>query len=188
MREYTENLPDPEELIYKLNSILPSDIAVFRIFEVPEEAHARFDAVSRTYEYHIIQKKDPFEFEEAHYVKNDLDIEVMNLAAMRLKNYQDFKCFSKSKIDVVTYHCEIISAAWENSGNKLVFRITANRFLRNMVRAIVGTLLEIGLGKIPVEQLDEIINSRDRQNAGTSAPAKALFLTGIEYPTSIVKK
>ena len=183
-----EDLPDSEELLYKLNSILPSDIAVFKIFEVPEEAHARFDATSRTYEYHIVQKKDPFEFEKAHYVKNDLDLDVMNLAAGRLKDYDDFKCFSKSKTDVVTYNCEIISAGWEYSGEKLIFRITANRFLRNMVRAIVGTLLEVGLGKIPVEQLDRIINSRDRQKAGTSVPAKALFLTGIEYPTSIVKK
>lgn len=183
-----EFLPDPEELLYKLNSILPSDIAVFRIFEVSEDAHARFDAISRSYEYHIIQKKDPFEFERTFYVKNYLDLEVMNLAALRLKNYQDFKCFSKSKTDVVTFQCKIFSAEWENSGNKLIFRITANRFLRNMVRAIVGTLLEIGLGKIPVEQLDEIINSRDRRNAGTSVPAKALFLTGIEYPISIVKK
>lgn len=183
-----ENLLDLEGMLYKLNSILPSDIAVYKIMEVPAEAHARFDAISRTYEYNIIQKKNPFDFEKAHYVKNELDIELMNQAASQLINYQDFKCFSKSKTDVVTYNCEILSANWYYSGGKLVFNIKANRFLRNMVRAIVGTLLDIGLGKLPLEQLDFIIKSRDRQNAGTSVPAKALFLTGIEYPLSIVKK
>ena len=183
-----EILPDPQKLIFKLNSLLASDIAVYNLFEVHPEAHARFDAISRSYEYHIIQQKDPFFSETAHLVKNELDLDKMNLAAFRLKEYTDFKCFSKSKTDVKTYNCDIKSAIWEKQENKLVFKITADRFLRNMVRAIVGTLLEIGLGKIPVEQLEEIIKSRDRQNAGTSVPAKALFLTGIEYPTSIVEK
>ena len=121
-------------------------------------------------------------------MKNELDLDKMNQAALRLTAHTDFKCFSKSKTDVKTYNCDIKSAIWEKQENKLVFKITADRFLRNMVRAIVGTLLEIGLGKIPVEQLEEIIKSRDRQKAGTSVPAKALFLTGIEYPISIVEK
>jgi len=183
-----ENLSDPQQLIFRLNSLLASDIAVYNLFEVHPEAHARFDAISRSYEYHIIQQKDPFLNETAHLVKNELDLDKMNLAASHLKIHTDFKCFSKSKTDVKTYNCDVKAAVWEKQDNKLVFKITADRFLRNMVRAIVGTLLEIGLGKIPVEQLEEIIKSRDRQNAGTSVPAKALFLTGIEYPTSIVEK
>jgi tRNA pseudouridine38-40 synthase len=183
-----EILPDLEQLIFRLNSLLASDIVVYNLFEVHPEAHARFDAISRSYEYHIIQQKDPFFYEKAHLVKNELDLDKMNLAAFSLKKHTDFKCFSKSKTDVKTYNCDIKSAIWEQQENKLVFKITADRFLRNMVRAIVGTLLEIGLDKIQVEQLEEIIKSRDRQNAGTSVPAKALFLTGIEYPKTIVEK
>ncbi|MCF4102026.1 tRNA pseudouridine(38-40) synthase TruA [Gillisia sp. M10.2A] len=179
---------EKEKFIFKLNSILPDDIAVYDLFEVNDEAHARFDATSRSYEYHVVQKKDPFEFETAHYVKNELDIEKMNTAAQLLLQYTDFKCFSKSKTDVKTYNCNIVSAYWEKRDNKLVFHITADRFLRNMVRAIVGTLLQIGLGKMPEARLHEIIASRDRQNAGTSVPAKGLFLTRIEYPTSILNK
>ena len=184
----TEEIAEIDILIYKLNCVLPSDLVVFDLFEVKEDSHARFDAVSRSYEYHVVQQKDPFDFDTAHFVKNELDLEKMNLAASFLIGYTDFKCFSKSKTDVHTYNCSIVSAFWEKRENKLVFHITANRFLRNMVRAIVGTLLEIGLGKIPEEQLHEIIKSRDRKNAGTSVPAKGLFLTKIEYPTSIVNK
>ncbi len=184
----SEEIADIENFIYKLNCVLPSDVVVFNLFKVKEEAHARFDAVSRSYEYQVIQQKNPFDFDTAHFVKNHLDLEKMNLAASFLMDYTDFKCFSKSKTDVHTYNCNIVSVFWKKRDNKLVFHITANRFLRNMVRAIVGTLLEIGLGKIPEERLHEIIRSRDRKNAGTSVPAKGLFLTKIEYPTSIVKK
>lgn len=174
--------------IYKLNAILPDDIAVFDVFEVPQNAHARFDAISRSYTYTVVQKKDPFLKDTAYYVKNTLDVEEMNRGAALLKNYQDFKCFSKSRTDVRTYNCTITEAYWEQTEKKLTFHITADRFLRNMVRAIVGTLLEIGLGKMQVEQLPFIIQSRDRQQAGTSVPAKGLFLTGIDYPETIVKK
>ena len=136
----------------------------------------------------MVQQKDPFRFETAHYVKNGLDVNKMNEAAGTLLNYTDFKCFSKSKTDVHTYNCKIISAQWVREKDVLIFKISADRFLRNMVRAIVGTLLEIGLGKTPVSRLHEIIESRDRQEAGTSVPAKALFLVKIEYPTSILNK
>lgn len=183
----TAEIEDRESFIYKLNSILPGDIAVYDVFKVYPEAHARFDAVSRSYEYVIIQQKDPFLKETAHFVKNELEVEAMNRAAALLKNYKDFKCFSKSKTDVKTYNCKITEAYWEQREKKLIFHITADRFLRNMVRAVVGTLLEIGLGKMQVEQLPGIIDSRDRQNAGTSVPAKGLFLTGIDYPETIVK-
>ena len=176
------------KFLFKLNSLLPDDIAVYDLIEVGDEAHARFNASSRSYEYHVIQNKDPFRFETTHLVKNDLDLEKMNLAAAILLEYTDFKCFSKSKTDVHTYNCTIKYAKWDKVGEVLVFKITADRFLRNMVRAIVGTLLEIGLHKIPVNKLHDIIKSRDRQEAGTSVPAKALFLTKIEYPTSILNK
>lgn len=177
-----------DKFIYKLNSILPDDIAVYDLIQVDDEAHARFHASGRSYEYFVVKHKDPFKFETAHYVKNELDLNKMNLAASILLEHTDFKCFSKSKTDVHTYNCKIKSAQWVQEKDVLVFKITADRFLRNMVRAIVGTLLEIGLGKIPVSRLHEILESRDRQEAGTSVPAKALFLTKIEYPTSILNK
>lgn len=183
-----EKIGDINNLIYKLNSILPEDIAVYDIFKVPDEAHARFDALSRTYKYYVIQHKDPFLTGTSHLVKNKLDVEIMNRAANSLKNYRDFKCFSKSKTDVKTYNCKVSEAYWEKTNDLLIFHITADRFLRNMVRAIVGTLLDIGLNKLGEEDLHKIIESRDRQQAGTSVPAKALFLTGIEYPGSIVSK
>lgn len=183
-----DEIDNREDIVYKLNSVLPADIAVFDIFKVQPEAHARFDAESRSYRYYIVQHKDPFLNDTAHLVKNKLNLEKMNKAAAALKDYKDFKCFSKSRTDVKTYNCRIDEAFWEDQENLLVFHITADRFLRNMVRAIVGTLLEIGLGKMPVEGLDQIILSRDRQKAGTSVPAKALFLTGIKYPQSIVSK
>ncbi len=181
-------IKNKEKFLYKLNTLLPDDIAVYALIEVDDEAHARFNASSRSYEYHVIQKKDPFRFETAHFVKNDLDLEKMNFAASILLEYIDFKCFSKSKTDVHTYNCAIKYAQWEIEGDILVFKITADRFLRNMVRAIVGTLLEIGLHKVPITKMHEILKSRDRQEAGTSVPAKALFLTKIEYPTSILNK
>ena len=182
-----EKIEEIEKFIFKLNSILPEDIAVFNIFEVGAEAHARFDATARSYEYHVILCKDPFKIETAYYIKNELHLEKMNLAAAELLNYTDFKCFSKSRTDVKTYNCEITEAYWEKRGKELVFCITADRFLRNMVRAVVGTLLEIGLDKMDVTELHKIIKSRDRQKAGTSVPAKGLFLTKIEYPNSIIK-
>lgn len=183
-----DSLGDLQDWVYKLNSVLPPDIAVYDLFKVTDQAHARFNAVSRSYQYHIVLRKDPFNFDSAHYVKNPLDVQKMNRAASTLMNYVDFKCFSKSKTDVNTYNCTITHADWKKEGDKLVFHITANRFLRNMVRAIVGTLLDIGLGKTAEHRLDEIIESRDRQNAGTSVPAKGLYLTEIEYPTSILIK
>lgn len=183
-----EEISDGKSLVYKLNSILPEDIAVYGIFKVPDNAHARFDALSRSYKYNVIQRKDPFLVDSSHFVKNTLDVDRMNRAADLLKNYTDFKCFSKSKTDVKTYNCKISEVYWEKTDDLLTFHISADRFLRNMVRAIVGTLLDIGLHKIQVEDLHHIIESRDRQQAGTSVPAKALFLTGITYPGSIVSK
>lgn len=184
----SNKIEDPAKFIYKLNSLLPDDIAVYDLLEVNDEAHARFNASARSYEYFVVQQKDPFKFDTAHLVKNELDVNKMNVAAATLLNYTDFKCFSKSKTDVHTYNCKIFAAQWIQEKDVLIFKITADRFLRNMVRAIVGTLLEVGLGKIPISRFHEILESRDRQEAGTSVPAKALFLTKIEYPESILNK
>ncbi|ADF51320.1 tRNA pseudouridine(38-40) synthase TruA [Zunongwangia profunda] len=173
---------DEKTLQFKLNSFLPKDISIRQLFKVQSQAHARFDACSRSYEYHIVNFKDPFKIDLAYYLLKQPDIEKMNHAAAMLKDYTNFKCFSKSRTDVKTYNCNITAAFWEQSKDELIFHITADRFLRNMVRAIVGTLLDIGLGKNSVEFLKEILKSEDRSMAGTSVPAHGLYLTRIEYP------
>lgn len=178
----TEKELEKEAFLFKVNSLLPGDIALKDIFKVRADTHARFDALSRSYEYHIVQQKDPFLEDRSCFVKNKLDVEQMNKAAKILKDYTNFKCFSKSKTDVKTYNCKITEAIWKKENEVLVFHITADRFLRNMVRAIVGTLLEIGLGKQPIDKMHEIIKSKDRGRAGTSVPAKALYLTRVAYP------
>lgn len=182
--DLTEEI-DVAEMAYKLNCMLPDDIAIAEIFPVTEEAHARFDATSRSYEYHIIQEKDVFNRELAWFFKPELDLEKMNSAAAILKEYSDFQCFSRSRTDVRTYICQIFHAEWKMEKNKLVFHISADRFLRNMVRAIVGTLVEIGQRKLPVAAMHEIIKSKDRAKAGASVPAHGLYLTKIEYPETI---
>lgn len=171
-----------EKLISKLNSYLPKDIVVFDIHQVAEEAHARFDAKKRTYEYHIHTFKDAFENEQSWYLHQKLDLEKMNKATQILFDYQDFQCFSKVHTDVNTFNCSIFEAYWKQTGNRIVFTIAADRFLRNMVRAIVGTLTEIGTGKKNLDDFKKIIESKDRNQAGASAPAHGLFLTKVEYP------
>jgi len=183
-----EKLKDTSDLIYKLNAFLPDDIAVQEIFAVQPEAHARFDATERTYEYWITQHKIPFYVDTSYFVKHPLDIAKMNEAAALLLENTDFECFSKSNTDVHTYLSDIKTAFWEQKGEILVFTITANRFLRNMVRAIVGTLLDVGTGKSTVADVKSIINSKDRRNAGYSVPAKGLYLTRIIYPDTIITK
>ena len=173
---------DREKLKYRLNSILPDDIAIFNVLKVKEDAHARFDAFSRTYQYSIFEGKNPFMIGTVLQVSTlDLDIEKMNEAAAMLTEYSDFQCFSRSKSDVKSFECQIEEAFWQTSGELLVFRITSNRFLRNMVRAIVGTLMEIGQGKREVEDFRRIIKSGDRTQAGPSAKAEGLRLTRIQY-------
>src|SRR5690606_25957095 len=160
-------------------------IAVREIFIVKDDAHARFDALERTYEYWVVQEKNPFYKDTAYYLKHMLDIDIMNKGASVLLNHTDFQCFSKSNTDVRTYLCKLRSAYWEHDGEKLIFTITADRFLRNMVRAIVGTLLELGLGKLTLVDLEGIIKSKDRKSAGASVPAKGLYLTKVLYPDTI---
>ena len=175
-----------KDLTYRLNSFLPEDISVSRIFEVQENAHARFDAIARTYEYWLVQEKNPFYKDSAYFLREPLNIETMNQAALILREYSDFESFSKSNTDVKTFLCRIDEAVWEKDDEKLVFRITADRFLRNMVRAVVGTLIEIGMGKRPIQWIREVIESKDRGEAGASVPAKGLYLTRVEYPKTIL--
>ena len=184
----TETLFDIKTLIYKLNSFLPEDIAIKSIFKVKANSHARFHATSRQYLYRIALEKNPFNKEQAFLLKPKLNIDKLKAATKILLDYKDFQCFSKSNTDVKTYHCNIMKAEWSLVENELHFIIKADRFLRNMVRAIVGTLINIGIGKIEVETLHEIIKSKNRSEAGFSVPAHALYLTKIEYPDSIKLK
>lgn len=184
----SEEVFNKEKLMYKANSFLPKDIVVYDIIPVHEEAHARFDATSRTYHYFISTKKDIFGNETSWLNQLPLDLELMNEAAQLLLEFTDFQCFSKSNTDVFTYNCKITEAYWRKENNKLIFTITADRFLRNMVRAIVGTLVNIGLHKITKDDFIRIIESKDRKKAGFSVPAQGLFLTNITYPYIHKKK
>ncbi|WP_452598425.1 tRNA pseudouridine(38-40) synthase TruA [Pontimicrobium sp. MEBiC01747] len=178
----TEANLEIDTVIYKLNALLPKDIAVSNIFRVKEESHARFDAISRTYLYRIALSKNVFNYEQAYYLKPKINIERLNKATKILFDYKDFQCFSKSNTDVKTYHCDIMKAEWTIVDDELRFTIKADRFLRNMVRAIVGTLINIGIGKVEIEELHTIIQSKNRGKAGFSVPAHALYLIEVGYP------
>lgn len=178
-----EGLEVPEsKLLTSLNALLPYDISVKRIIPVQPDAHARFDASMRHYEYHIHSEKDPFKQGFSWFIRDSPDIELMNAAARIMMEYRDFSCFSKSHTQTFTNNCSISKAEWINSDNGIVFQIAADRFLRNMVRAIVGTLLRIGYGEMPPEDIRQIIESKNRSNAGTSVPASGLYLTRVIYP------
>ena len=177
-----DELPDIAQLVQKLNSFLPADIVVYNFLALHPDAHARFDAGSRTYEYHIHTYKDAFLNDASWYHYHPLDIEKMNAATKVLFEFSDFKCFSKTHTDVRTYICDVKEAYWKQDGHRLIFTITADRFLRNMVRAIVGTLVNVGLGRITVDDVRAIIQGRDRNNAGASVPAHGLYLTKVMYP------
>lgn len=170
-----------DQLTFKLNSFLPKELVIFQIFNVSQDLHARFSAIERTYKYYIDISKDPFRFHMAFRVFEPLDIEAMNLAAQYLLQVQDFTSFSKLHTQVNNNNCTVTNAHWEMVDGQLVFEITANRFLRNMVRAIVGTLLLVGVGKITVEQFKNIIFEKNRSKAGASVPAHALFLEKVRY-------
>lgn len=182
-----ENLHN-EHLVYRLNRFLPADIAIQEIFPVTPDAHARFSALSRTYKYFISTIKDPFATSTSYEFTLPLDVELMNVAAKILFDYKDFTSFSRLHTDVKTNNCKILEAEWVKNENQLIFTIKADRFLRNMVRAIVGTLMEVGKGKISLEEFREIIEIKDRGEAGTSVPAHGLFLVDIEYPKEIFLK
>lgn len=165
----------------QLNSFLPKEIAIFNIFPVKPRAHARFDAVERTYQYFVSIRKNPFTFSQRYFSFRTPDIERMNEAAALLLENEDFTSFSKVHTQVNNFICHVTHAQWTLEGDDLVFTITANRFLRNMVRAIVGTLLDVGFGKLSVSDFQNIINQKDRCKAGISVPAGALFLTNVRY-------
>lgn len=175
------------QLAYKLNHLLDKDIAIIRIFEVNEQAHSRFDALSRTYKYRLRIDKWPFE-QETTYLSSfpRLNFALMNEAASILFEYTDFSSFSKSGTDVKTNNCTIMYAQWKKENEIWVFTIKADRFLRNMVRAIVGTLLEVGSGKINLNDFRQIIESKNRSNAGWSVPAHGLSLFKLEYPQGLL--
>tara|TARA_Y100000739_G_scaffold45251_1_gene34874 strand:- start:9667 stop:10413 length:747 start_codon:yes stop_codon:yes gene_type:complete len=173
------------ELKNNLNSFLNKEIYINDIYKVEDEIHARFSAISREYEYYISLKKDVFNYKTTHLIQQDLNIEKMKQALLIIQDYENFEAFSKSNTDVKTYLCNIMSCSLVKKENIIIFKIKANRFLRNMVRAIMGTIVEIGLEKISLEELHTILKSKDRSKAGPSMPAHALFLTNIEYPSNI---
>jgi tRNA pseudouridine38-40 synthase len=170
------------DLVEKLNRFLSNDIALKSIREVDPEMHARFSAIRRTYQYFISRVKDPFTLDTSYQYLWPLDVEAMSQAAEVLPGWEDFTSFSKLHTDVKTNICHVTEAFWKEEGTQLVFTISADRFLRNMVRAIVGTLLEVGRGKLTRNGLIAILEKKDRSAAGTSAPPQGLFLTDIQYP------
>jgi tRNA pseudouridine38-40 synthase len=180
-----EPLKNPDNLAFKLNRFLPQEISIDQIIPVRAGAHARFSASMREYTYSIITHKDPFRFQHAYFFPVDLDLEKMNEGAKVLMQYSDFECFSKVKTQVSNFRCNLMFAEWTRHGHLLEFTIRSDRFLRNMVRSIVGTLLDLGGDKISLNDLTTILNSRDRQKAGRSVPANGLMLTEIQYPDDI---
>lgn len=183
--DFENDLPTDFDLTNKLNSFLPADISIYKIVPVIPEAHARFDAVARRYEYHIITHKNVFKNQLATRLNEKLDFEAMNKAALSLKKFKDFTSFSKLHTDANTNFCSITHAEWLQSGDEWIFTIQADRFLRNMVRAIVGTLLEVGRNKMTLKEFEAVITAQNRCKAGTSVPAHGLYLVDIQYPESI---
>jgi tRNA pseudouridine38-40 synthase len=180
-----EKFENPEQLAFKLNAFLPNDISIIKIFPVEIEMHARFSALSRTYRYFLSEHKEPFRKEITARCIYPLDLEKMNEAAALLLKFSDFTSFSKLHTDVKTNNCKVMKAGWIRESGLLVFEIKADRFLRNMVRAITGTLIDVGRGKISIADFVSIIEAKDRGKAGASVEAMGLFLTNIEYPDQI---
>ena len=176
---------DSDKIIYNINCLLPADIAVQNIFKVAPETHARFDALYRSYKYYLSKRKDPFTRLYSEKESRMPDLRKMNEAAAALLDVEDFTSFSRLGTDVKTNICKVYEAKWVNERNRLVFSIKADRFLRNMVRAIVGTLLDVGFGKLTIEEFHHIIEQKDRGAAGASVPAKGLFLVDIVYPEEL---
>jgi pseudouridylate synthase I len=182
-----KSVADPAFLVEKLNRLLPKEIAIYRIIPVTPDAHARFDAISRTYHYYITTEKNPFNFEFSYKLHGTIDYAAMNEACKVLFDYTDFTSFSKLHTDVKTNNCRIMHARWTQEKEMWRFTIQADRFLRNMVRAIVGTLLEVGRGKMTINEFRNVIEAKDRNKAGTSVPGQALFLAEVSYPEQVFK-
>jgi tRNA pseudouridine38-40 synthase len=183
--DYEVVIADTKKLVFRLNNLLPFDLAVNGIYPVAEDAHSRFEATHRRYEYRIIHQKSPFFKTEAYLFRPDLDIATMNEAAKILLHHTDFESFSKVHTGVKTFLCDIVQAEWQQKAGTLVFTVQANRFLRGMVRALVGTLLEVGTGKKTVADFERIILDRNRKSAGPQAPAHGLFLVKVGYPEGL---
>ena len=177
----------PEKLVFKLNNFLGGAIVIYELFRVTGTMHARFSAISRTYRYCVAREQNPFRRNFTHFIYGNLDQALMNKGASLLTQYEDFTSFSKVDTDTATNICRVTEAGWTTEGSELVFTITADRFLRNMVRAIVGTLLDLGKRKMTLEQLQHVIESADRTVAGESAPAKGLILSKVVYPPDLRK-
>lgn len=177
-----------DHFIHKLNAFLPRDIAIRSLRKVKPDASARYDAVERSYRYRITLRKNPLLDGFAWHFFKTVNIGNMNKAAALLKGEHDFECFSKVKTDVNHFLCTVKKASWKQTGDELIFTITANRFLRGMVRAIVGTLLDVGTGKITLQDFETIIKSRDRKKAGANVPAQGLYLVQVKYPASVFLK
>lgn len=178
-------IADVKKFIYSLNRCLPPDILIKNCLPVLPDAHARFSALSRAYEYHITREKDPFSQDLSYQFGYVLNVEAMNQAAAMLLTYDDFQSFSKVKTDVKTFRCRIEYAYWEATPNGYVFHIKADRFLRGMVRALVGSLIDIGLGKRTATHFKQMIEAKDRTQAGRAVPPQGLFLCCVEYPDDI---
>lgn len=181
----TEKEMEPAQIRYKLNSILPDDISVNNCRPVQPEAHTRFDAKERGYHYFINPNKNPFLVGKSYYFNHQLDVELMNEAAEKLLGKQDFESFSRVKTEVNNFICEIFTARWYWENDQLIFNVRANRFLRGMVRALVGTLLEVGRGKLTVEEFVSIIAAKDRTKAGRAVPPHGLYLSEVNYSEEI---
>ena len=175
-------LPSSEHFLFKLNRFLPPDIVVYKIFAVPEDMHARFSAIYRTYHYHISCVKPLYKREYSHYVYGELDTEAIRLCCKVILETTDFTSFARLHTDVLTNNCTLTHAEWKDVEQGYLFEITADRFLRNMVRSLTGTLLDVGRGKLDLEGFKKIVEAKDRTKAGSSAPAKGLFLFDIGYP------
>jgi tRNA pseudouridine38-40 synthase len=173
------------QFIYKINAILPRDIAVKNIYPVNNEAHCRFDAIARTYRYHLYQDKNPFLEDRGFYFPYSIDFEKMQEAAAILKEYNDFTSFSKRNTQVKTFLCSIMETAWKKEEKQIIYHVKANRFLRGMVRGLVGTMLQTGRGKITIADFRNIIEARDCKRADFSVPGHGLFLQQVEYPSSL---
>ena len=174
-------IEDPDKIVNSLNGILSKDIAIHQIKLVSNEFHSRFDAIHRRYIYRIQQKKTPFDYETSYFFKSKLNIDLMNKAGELMKSYFDFQCFSKVKTDVQTFNCKIEFAYWEQQEQTLLFHIKADRFLRGMVRAVVGTMIEIGAGRLSLADFEQILVSKNRNNAGRAVPPEGLTLVEVGY-------
>jgi tRNA pseudouridine38-40 synthase len=179
---FDTELPLHPQLVYKLNAILPFDIAIKAISEVKNDTHARFSAISRSYQYVIYDKKDPFLQDYGYFFPYTIQFELLEKAADLIKGYADFTSFSKRNTQVKTFNCDILETKWEKLSGQYIFHIKANRFLRGMVRGLVGTMLKVGRENISLQELRDIIESKSCGSADFSVPAKGLFLMAVNYP------